>query len=462
MLSKNIGTIILVFALLMSKVLFGLTVISEKGSIVYYNGSLIGVIKDNSISFSPTFPGILKVVKPGYLSFEKEITEDGTVVAYLTMPGYIKINVTPENAELYINDVRYYPNTKYDIQPGKYKLKVTAPGYTTKIIEFSIDKNEEKVINVSLKKTVTLTINSSVNISNVFLGTRTIDVPSVVEILPGTYKLIIPGKFVYNIQEFEIPPLDSFSITINTEKKYNLQIMGDPENAYAKINEKTYKLPFNGDLPEGKYTINIFADGYKEEIREIELSEDKVINYILNPIDLHKIEILEEDYKIEFDGFELDKVVQRAYFITIKDKENRVVWFGFSDGTLRWLPSTVPIAISPDFQVTIAGKSFQGPAILHVQKGQKISLYNRLIGTRTLIIDELSIFDSPDKCLVNIYSKTSLDVFLDEKYIGKTPIYLFVTNAGNHELVLKKNEQEVFRNQISILQGKLNEFSINK
>lgn len=441
---------------------FGLTVIAEKGSIVYYNGSLIGAIKDNSISFSATFPGILKVVKPGYLPFEKEITEDGTVVAYLAMPGYLRINVTPENAEIYINDVRYYPNTKYDMQPGQYKLKVTAPGYTTKIIEFSINKSEEKVINVSLKKTVTLTINSSESISNVFFGVKTIDVPNVIEVLPGTYKLIISGKFVYNIQEFKIPPVDSFSITINTQKKYNLQIMGDPENAYAKINEKTYKLPFDGDLPEGKYTIKIFADGYKEEVREIELSEDKVISYILNPIDLHKIEILEEDYKIEFDGFQLDKAVRRVYFTTIKDRENKIVWFGFSDGTLRWLPSTVPIAISPDFQVTIAGKSFQGPAILHVQKGQKISLYNRLIGTRTLIIDELSIFDSPDKCLVNIYSKTTLDVFLDGNYIGKTPIYLFVTNAGNHELVLKKNEQEVFRNQISILQGKLNEFSIDK
>lgn len=476
MLNKFFGSILMYFTVLFllsfSTNVIALTVISEKGAMVYYNNYLIGAIKDTSISFNippEMFPGLLKVVKPGYLPFEKEITEDdkdGTIIAYLTIPGYLTLNVDQKDAEVYINGVKYPTNVKHLIKPGTYELIVSAPGFTTQTIKFTVGKNEEKVLNISLKKTVTLTINSNEKIPNVFFGERTIEIPNVIEVLPGTYRLILPNKYVNNIQEFQIPPVDKFSIAVNTEKKYNLRINGEPENAYVKLNDKVYKLPLNIDLPQGKYTVEIFAEGYVEETMEIELSADKGVTYSLNPIDVRKFNFLqydeEQSYKVELDGFTREKVVPRVYFVTIKDKEDKVVWVGFSDSILTSLPTTIPVLVSSDFQVILNGKSYQGPAILQVQKGQKISVYNRLSGTETLTIDKLTVFDTPEKCLVNIYTKTSFDVFWDGKYIGKTPIYLFITNAGKHEIVLKKNEQEIFRTDFVVSMGKLNEISIDK
>lgn len=458
-LSKRV---IVFFVLYFSIFSMALTVVSEKGAMVYYNDSLVGSIKDTALSFSATFPGLLKVVKPGYLPFEKEITEDGTIVAQLTFPSYLKINVSPEDAEVYINDVKISTDKMQIIKPGKYNIKISAPGFTTKSIEVTIKEKEEKTLDVSLKRTVTLTIQSNKSISGIMFDGKFINVPNVLEVLPGKYQLILPNNFVEKIQEFNIPPVDSFSITINTRQVHKLQISGEPENAYAMLNEEIHKLPFDGSLIEGFYKLVIYAEGYKEETRELDLKNDTVINYVLEPDNLYKFEFSEKNYRVEFDGFPLDKLVRKIYFGTIKDQDDNIIWFGFTDGNLKTIPSTIPILVSSDYQVTIGNQTYIGPAILQVQKGQKINLYNRLSGTETTIAEKLTIFDSPEKCLVNIYSKTTADVFFDGRFIGKTPIYLFTTNEGKHEILLKKNEQEIFKAEAHIRKGTLNEIRIDK
>ncbi|MCX7654257.1 MAG: PEGA domain-containing protein [Fervidobacterium sp.] len=454
--------IIIIFTFLLSSSFLALTVISENGAMVYYNGFLIGVVKNNSLSFPASFPGWLRVAKPGYLTFEKEITEDGTVVANLAFPSYLKVNVALENAELYINDIKYSPGELHALRPGYYKIKISAPGYTTKTIELFLDKNEEKILDVNLKKTVTLTINSVQKISNVLIDGKVIDVPHTLEVLPGKYRLILSGDYVKNIQEFDVPPVDSYSITLDLQKKYELQISGEPEYAYVRINNEIYRLPYRNKLSEGFYNIVIFADGYKEETRRLELKENTVINYMLEPQKLYKSNFLDKDYIVKFDGFVRERLIPKAYFTTVSDKNNNIIWVGFSDGTFNKIPTTIPILINSDYQVTINNKAYIGPAVLQIENGQKISLYNKFTGTETVIVDKLTIFDSVEKCLVNIYSKTGLDVFWDGKYIGKTPIYLFMTSSGMHELLLKKGEREIFKSLVSVSQGKLNEFSIDE
>lgn len=462
MLKNMRKVIILFFIVLLLEIHFGLTVISENGSIVYYNDLLIGVIKDNSLSFSATFPGLIKVVKPGYLPFEKEITEDGTVVAQLTFPSYLKINVLPENAEIYINDVRYTGGKTYILKPGQYVVKAFSPGLTSKTIELSIKEKEEKVLNIILKDTVTLTINADEIISDVIFDGKIIKVPNILEVKPGKYRFILPTNFAESIQEYDVPPVDSFSVKINTKKKYNLQILGEPGNAYLKLNSNIYKIPFNGDLVEGTYTLVIYAEGYREERINLNLKSDTIINYVLEPENLYRFESLSKDYRVEFDGFVMDKIIRRVYFATIKDKNDNIVWLGFTDGSIKSIPSTIPVLVGPDYQVTVGSQTYFGPAVLHVQRGQKVSVYNRLSGTETIVVDKLTIFDTFEKCLLNVYSKTNTDVFIDGRYIGKTPIYLFAINSGRHEVVLKRNGQDIFKGEFDVVKGKLNEICIDK
>lgn len=462
MLSSFFKPIVLILITCLSIISLALTVISEKGAIVYYNDSLIGTIKDNSLSFNATFPGFLKVVKPGYLPFEKEITEDGTVTAQLIFPSYLKINVFPENAEVYINDIKCTTDKVYMMKPGKYTIKVSASGFTTKTIELIINEKEEKTLDISLKRTVTLNIQSSKNISGVLFDGKFINVPTLLEVSPGKHWFILPNNFAEKIQEFNVPAVDNFSITINSQQVYNLQISGEPENAYVKLNDEIYKLPFAGDLVEGTYNVTIYAEGYKEEFRQLNLKNDTVVNYALEPVELYKFNFSEESYKVEFDGFQVDRLVRRTYFTTIKDTDGNIIWCGFSDGNLQNMPTTISILVNSDYQVTIGNQTYSGPAVLQVQRGQKINLYNRLTGTETITLEKFTVFDTTEKCLVNIYSKTNADVFIDGRYIGKTPIYLFTTNSGRHELVLRKNGQEIFRTGISIYRGKLNEIRIEK
>lgn len=450
---------------LFSDLAFSLTVYAPKGSMVYYNDKFVGVVQKDSISFNAEFPGTLKVVKPGFVPFEKTLTDDVTVTVELSLPSFLNLKVTPKNARVFVNgqlvEVDTFNGTaRLQINSGVHEIKAEAPGYATKTLRVEINPYEEKDLEITLKRTVTLKLVSEKNIDNAILGGMLINLPSTIEVEPGKYKLYLPNIFLKSIQEIEVPFLDEYVYKVDSTQMFKLTIDGSPAGAYAWISGQIWKLPTTIVLPENSYDIRIFSQNYEDYETKVELRKDTKIFYNLKP----KLEVsqrtVNNNYVIEYDGYVRDRVVVKPWFTTIKDNAGNIVWYGFSDGSLKNLPKTVPILISKDMICMVGTTIFKGPTILQVASGTNILVFDnrRAKSEERIQVEGPTVIDTEDRVLVNVYSKDVCEVYWDDEFIGNTPIYFFVTSAGKHKLTFVRNGLKVNEQIVDAKQGQLNEF----
>ncbi len=450
---------------LFSDLAFSLTVYAPKGSMVYYNDKFVGVVQKDSISFNAEFPGTLKVVKPGFVPFEKTLTDDATVTVELSLPSFLNLKVTPKNARVFVNgqlvEVDTFNGTaRLQINSGVHEIKAEAPGYATKTLRVEINPYEEKDLEITLKRTVTLKLVSEKNIDNAILGGMLINLPSTIEVEPGKYKLYLPNIFLKSIQEIEVPFLDEYVYKVDSTQMFKLIIDGSPAGAYAWISGQIWKLPTTIVLPENSYDIRIFSQNYEDYETKVELRKDTKIFYNLKP----KLEVsqrtVNNNYVIEYDGYVRDRVVVKPWFTTIKDNAGNIVWYGFSDGSLKNLPKTVPILISKDMICMVGTTIFKGPTILQVASGTNILVFDnrRAKSEERIQVEGPTVIDTEDRVLVNVYSKDVCEVYWDDEFIGNTPIYFFVTSAGKHKLTFVRNGLKVNEQIVDAKQGQLNEF----
>jgi hypothetical protein len=450
---------------LFSDLAFSLTVYAPKGSMVYYNDKFVGVVQKDSISFNAEFPGTLKVVKPGFVPFEKTLTDDATVTVELSLPSFLNLKVTPKNARVFVNgqlvEVDTFNGTaRLQINSGVHEIKAEAPGYATKTLRVEINPYEEKDLEITLKRTVTLKLVSEKNIDNAILGGMLINLPSTIEVEPGKYKLYLPNIFLKSIQEIEVPFLDEYVYKVDSTQMFKLIIDGSPAGAYAWISGQIWKLPTTIVLPENSYDIRIFSQNYEDYETKVELRKDTKIFYNLKPKWEVSQRTVSNNYVIEYDGYVRDRVVVKPWFTTIKDNAGNIVWYGFSDGSLKNLPKTVPILISKDMICMVGTTIFKGPTILQVASGTNILVFDnrRAKSEERIQVEGPTVIDTEDRVLVNVYSKDVCEVYWDDEFIGNTPIYFFVTSAGKHKLTFVRNGLKVNEQIVDAKQGQLNEF----
>ncbi|MFN3329114.1 MAG: PEGA domain-containing protein, partial [Fervidobacterium pennivorans] len=291
-------------------------------------------------------------------------------------------------------------------------------------------------------------------------GGMLINLPSTIEVEPGKYKLYLPNIFLKSIQEIEVPFLDEYVYKVDSTQMFKLIIDGSPAGAYAWISGQIWKLPTTIVLPENSYDIRIFSQNYEDYETKVELRKDTKIFYNLKP----KLEVsqrtVNNNYVIEYDGYVRDRVVVKPWFTTIKDNAGNIVWYGFSDGSLKNLPKTVPILISKDMICMVGTTIFKGPTILQVASGTNILVFDnrRAKSEERIQVEGPTVIDTEDRVLVNVYSKDVCEVYWDDEFIGNTPIYFFVTSAGKHKLTFVRNGLKVNEQIVDAKQGQLNEF----
>ncbi|WP_448377897.1 PEGA domain-containing protein [Fervidobacterium sp.] len=449
---------------LFSELAFSLTVYAPKGSMVYYNDKFVGIVQKDSISLNAEFPGILKVVKPGFVPFEKILTDDATVTVELSLPSFLNLKVTPQNARVFVDgqlvEVDTFSGTaRLQINSGVHEIKAEAPGHATKTLRVEINPYEEKDLEITLKRTVTLKLVSEKDIDNAILGGMLISLPSTIEVEPGKYKLYLPNIFLKSIQEIEVPFVDEYVYKVDSSQMFKLTIDGSPAGAYAWISGQIWKLPTTIVLPENSYDIRIFSQSYEDYETKVELRKDTKIFYNLKP----KLEVTQRtgdnNFVIEYDGYVRDRVVVKPWFTTIKDNAGNIVWYGFSDGSLKNLPKTVPVLISKDMICMVGSTIFKGPTILQVTPDTTVFIYDKhqQNSQTKLQVRDITIIDSEDRVLVNIYSKDRYEVYWDNEFVGHTPVYFFVTTDGNHRLTFVKDGLKISEEIVEVKRGQLNE-----
>jgi len=89
--------------------------------------------------------------------FEKILTEEATVTVELSLPSFLNVKVTPQNARVSVDGQLVEVDTssgtaRLQINSGIHEIKAEAPGYVTKTVRVEINPYEEKDLEITLKK----------------------------------------------------------------------------------------------------------------------------------------------------------------------------------------------------------------------------------------------------------------------------------------------------------------------
>lgn len=451
----------LLLFLLSANLALGLTVVTEDGAMVYFQGELVGVVKGGELTFNAKLPGVLRVVKPGYVPYETIVETEGRYVVNLKLPAFLEVRVTPPNAEVFVNNERYTSGVSKQVPSGQVRVIVRAKGYTewSKVLE--LKPLETTVVEVRLKQTVTLNLSANVTIDEAYLDGIKVKIPGVFEVRPGKHELALSDRYSPTLLTFDVPEVSEFSFEFSVRKNWMLTIKGYPEGALVKVGGGVYRTPAVVLLPEGRYDVEIQASGFKPLRLERSIFRDEVLDYVLE-VERDVTVAMGTDFTVELNGFTRDRVHSNLWFTRVKDKSGDTVWFGFSSGVFEAFPTTLPLVIGPGVEAVLPnGLIFKGPTLVQVQRNAKVLV--TLSGLPVeVVVAKPTVVTTEKACVVNVFSRSTFDVYVNGELRGRTPIYLLPLAEGDHVFTFKRGEIVVDERRVSIRPNVLNEVKVDK
>ncbi|MDA3938175.1 MAG: PEGA domain-containing protein [Spirochaetia bacterium] len=178
------------------------------------------------------------------------------------------------------------------LAPGKYTVKVTAPGYTpqTKAVDLSANQTVDFQLQPAL---VRLKVTSNVNGSLVQFsgaGTASGNAPFQKDMIPGNYTVSISANG-YVPQSRAVNLQTAQNVHFNLEKAtVSLNITSNVSGAKVQISNPAVKgsassgtIPFQKNLVLGNYTITVSAGGYVSQTKSLDLTRDTNFHFDLKP-----------------------------------------------------------------------------------------------------------------------------------------------------------------------------------
>lgn len=451
---------IISFLLLLIFIVFSfpqLVVVTEPNSMVYWNNVLLdtvpssGVLKLSNLQY----PGILKVIKPGFAPFETEVSTDMILKIKLSLPSYLEITSYPENVNIFFNGkfIGVTPGV-FEFPSGNIELYFEKEGYIPKKLNISLEPSQIEKINISLNKYVKLKLISNKKIEAI-LDNDYVNLPTEVNVLPGKHVLKLIGKdFVTNIQEINVPVTEEFEYVVDDKIYVRLYVYGYPENAMISLNGISKLSPAAFKIIPGTYNIRIESEGFEVLEQQIEVSsENPVFRYSLKK---RVISNINKNLTVFLDGYEAEGIFvpKKLYFTKIISKNGE--WYGFTDGSVENIPKSLSVFLGSEGYLEYKGIRYNSPTLLNVFEKETVK-YVTDEKVVNFIVNQNLVLDDSDHCLVNIYSKEVYDVKVDGKMIGRTPIYLLILPSGTHNFKFLRNGVIVHEKNVEIKQGILNE-----
>ncbi|ANQ54385.1 hypothetical protein BG95_08185 [Thermosipho sp. 1063] len=450
-------TFVILILLFTSMFFSELVIITEPSAMVYWNDKLIDVVPLNGILkiSNLTYPGKLKIVKPGYSIYETLVSTESTLNVSLSLPSYVEITTDPENVKIYINGKFYgLSPSVFEVPAGFLEIHLEKEGFISKTLNLHVGASKIEKINVKLKRFVKLRINASEKLNVIFNG-KYLTIPTELEVLPGKYVLeLLDPEFVKLKQEIDVPNAEEYEFNVDETKFSKLYVYGFPENAEIIFNSISKVSPANFKAMPGDYEITIRSEGYKELKKKINLKSGNN-TYVYN-LKRNVISKINENLLVFLDGIKASNlfVAKRLYFTKIVGKNRE--WYGFTDGSIEKMPESYSIILGREGAVEYKGIRYNSPAIINARFGEILTFISDDDSTNFTVVNNL-IIDDEEHCVVNVYSKDKLDVYVDDKFIGRTPIYFLVLPKGMHKFRFQKEGIIVSENKVIIQNGILNE-----
>ena len=337
--------------------------------------------------------------------------------------GSISIETDPIECEIYLNGIkqnRLTPVVLRNIQVGSYQLELKKEGFTSikKLIEIKegeTNKVIEKLIAGITIPIITEPSNASIEIDGIYLG-----------ISPISYKFTIGKNYNIKITKENYKPInETIFITENVNKLpvYNLEklekilpIITEPTNATIEIDGKFIGIsPISYKFTIGKnYNIKITKENYKPINETIFVPEN------INKLPVYNLEKLEKNLPI------------------ITEPSNARIYI--DDNYIGISPISYKFTIGKNYNIKITKENYKpiNETIFITENVNKLPIYN---------------LEKLEKILPIITEPSNARIYIDDNYIGISPISYKFTIGKTYNLKITKENYKPINETIFITEN---------
>ena len=339
--------------------------------------------------------------------------------------GSISIETDPIECEIYLNGIkqnRLTPVVLRNIQVGSYQLELKKEGFTSIKKQIEIKEGETNKVIEKLIAGITIPIitepsNASIEIDGIYLG-----------ISPISYKFTMGKNYNIKITKENYKPInETIFITENVYKLpvYNLEklekilpIITEPSNARIYIDDNYIGIsPISYKFTIGKnYNIKITKENYKPINETIFVPEN------INKLPVYNLEKLEKNLPI------------------ITEPSNARIYI--DDNYIGISPISYKFTIGKNYNIKITKENYKpiNETIFITENVYNLPIYNLV-----KIISE--------KKLVIITEPSNARIYIDDNYIGISPIYYNFTIGKNYNIKITKENYKPINETIFITEN---------
>lgn len=249
-----------------------------------------GILREETpVTINGLRPGqhLILIEKPGYLPVRRTVALTAGQRSALEIPlervnGLILIKSVPDGADLEINGAHRgkAPLLLTDLPIGKYRIKASSAGYSSRNVEFEVENRIPKAILVSLSSdSARLDVRSappgaSVTVNGLAKGMT----PCKLDLLPAGDNEVIVALPEYETYRARIKLQANEEQTLNIPLKAlpsSLSIISTPSGAKLFVDDALKgQTPLAMDaLEAGSHLVRVEMDGYEPETRTVELNK---------------------------------------------------------------------------------------------------------------------------------------------------------------------------------------------
>lgn len=198
----------------------------------------------------------------------------------------LTINCNVQNAQVFINAIvqKGSPPMNVRLSEGRYNIVVRAAGYRD--YNTSISLASDMTINVSLQAlTNQLSVTSNVHNASVYInGQLQGTVPLAINLQAGRYAITVKAEG-YSDYNTTLSVDRNMSIMAALQPASSvLSITSNVPGAQVEVNGNLVgQTPIRVQLDNGRYNVQVSADGYYSAVQSVSLSRDLTISVTLQP-----------------------------------------------------------------------------------------------------------------------------------------------------------------------------------
>ncbi|MFQ5686313.1 MAG: PEGA domain-containing protein, partial [Candidatus Scalindua sp.] len=465
---------------------------------IYLEGKEVGITTETITGLEPG-KYTVEVRMNGYEVWSKSVEVEGgrkkTLTAVLQMKtGSISIKSEPANAKIFLNgkEIGTTPDVIRSTVSGSHEVELKLDGYEVWSKRVNIEEDKEKTLSAVLRiKAGSLMIESEPTNAKIFLDGEEIGTtPNIIKsIAPDTYEVEV-RRDGYNVwSEFVDIEGDKEKVltAVLQMKTGSISVKSKPKNARIFLDGKEVGATPNilKSVASGSHEVEVRMDGYDVCSKSIEVETDKKKSLILElQINTGSISIKSEPAKarIFLDGKEagttpdtLLAVAPGRHDVEVR-KDKYEVWresvevkIGEENAltaVLQMKTGSIMIDSEPsNAKVYLDGKEVgttpvtvtdlkPGKHTLEIKKA-RYEIWRESIETEADAVKTLTAVLQIKTGTIIMKSRPSKAmIFLDGKEVGITPDIIRSIDPGTHEVEIRLDGHEVWRERLSVVAGK--------